>query len=146
MQELLDHGTLGPDFQPFAETTYSDTLPLVPCDAIGPYNFARIASDRYCLTLAVPGFDEDDIEVAARAGTLHISGVSRHLDSDGDVLHRGLNGKLDHTFLMTRPLEVVEVEVRCGLLRIILREHPGAGVQTVVPPRLVGVEALALAA
>lgn len=146
MLELFDYGNLGPQSMPIADGAYSDTLSLVPCDAGGAYNFARIGQERYCLTLAVPGFDVGDIEVSAKSGYLRISGASSHFDSGGDVLHRGLDCKLDHTFLMTRPLEVAEVEVRCGLLRIILREHPGAGVQTSVPPRLAGVEALALAA
>jgi HSP20 family molecular chaperone IbpA len=146
MQKLFDIGNLGPRSQNFADGAYSDMLPLVPCDSVGAYNFARIGQDRYCLTLAVPGFDEDGIHVSAKAGYLHISGVAADVDSGGEVLHRGLAGELDHTFLMIHPLEVAGVEVRSGLLRIVLREHPGAGVQASIPPRLAGIEALAVAA
>ena len=146
MLELFDNGDLGSRSLPFADGTYSDTLPLGPCDPVGAFNFARIAQDRYCLTLAVPGFDEEDIDVSAKSGYLRISGVTSQVECGGDVLHCGLDGKLDITFLMTHPLEVAEFEVRSGLLRVILREHPGAGVETVVPPRLAGAEALVLAA
>lgn len=146
MSKLFDTGESGPPSQGSADGTYSDMLPLVPCDAVGAYNFARIGRDRYCLTLAVPGFDMEDIEVLVKAGYLHVSGVAGDVDSGGEVLHRGLEVTLDHTFLMTHPLEVAEVEVHSGLLRIILREHPGAGVQSSAPPSLKGSEALAIAA
>jgi hypothetical protein len=41
---------------------------------------------------------------------------------------------------------VADVELRCGLLRIWLRAQPGGAVEAAIPPRLIGVEAFALAA
>jgi HSP20 family molecular chaperone IbpA len=146
MSKQFDSGETEPQSQGFGDGAYSDMLPLVPCESVGAYNFARIGKDRYCLTLAVPGFDEEDIDVSAKAGYLHVSGVATDVDSDGVVLHRGLEATLDHTFLMIHPLEVAEVEVHSGLLRITLREHPGAGVQTSAPPSLSGSEAITIAA
>ena len=146
MESLLHHRDSEAHMETYADGTYSDAMPLIPCDAVGAYNFERLSHDRYRLTLAVPGFQEEDIEVLAKAGYLRVIGNSRYFDSDDEVLHRGLNGKLDHTFLMTRPLELVEFDVISGLLRIILREGPGVGVRTAIPPRLQGIEAFALAA
>lgn len=124
----------------------ADTEPLIPCNPIDAYNFERLGNNLYCLTLAVPGFAEDEIDISADGGYLRIRGSSHLMESAGDVLHRGLEAKLDITFLMTRPLELDAAEVRCGLLRITLRDQPGTGVEAAFPPRLQGIEALALAA
>lgn len=129
-----------------ANGAFVDTVPLMACDAADAYNLERIGQDRYRLTLAVPGFDEAEIDVSAYGGFLRIKGRSGLAEAEGDVLHRGLDATLDRTFLMTHPLDVIRVEARCGLLRIVLREQPGAGVQAMIPPRFQDVEAVALAA
>lgn len=129
-----------------SQEIYLDGAPLMPCDAMDGYNLERLGRDRYCLALAVPGFDGGEIDVSTTGGYLRITGSSRLADSAGDVLHRGLAHRLDRTFLMTHPLDVIVVEVRCGLLRIFLREQPSAGVRAAIPPQIHSVDALALAA
>lgn len=121
-------------------------MPLMPCDGAGGWNFERVARDRYRLALAVPGFDDGDIDVSADGGCLRITGESSLAGAEGELLHRGLDATLGRSFLMLRPLDVTAIDVRCGLLRIDLRDRPGAGVQPAPPPRLESVEAIALAA
>lgn len=146
MQNVHDLAYPGPGEDSQTDGGIATTLPLFPCDALDAYNVERIGPHLYRLALAVPGFDADDIEVQAEGGFLRVTGASRDGGPAGEVLHRGLDERLDCTFLMTRPLDVADIEVRCGLLRIVLRDSPGSGVEAVIPPRLQGIEALAIAA
>lgn len=146
MQDLFDRRHPEAEGGPHLGDVCGTTAPLIPCDAVNAFNFVRKGPDLYCLTLPAPGFDEDEISVSAEGGYLRVTGLSRRVEPEGDVLHRGIDEKLDYTFLMTHPLDVARVEARCGLLRIMLRDQPGAGVHSVIVPRLHGVEAFAVAA
>ena len=126
---------------------FPDTVPLMPCDAADGYMVERIGRDSYCLTLAAPGFEAEDIEVTADRGFLRITGEAALTRKTSQVLHYGLDSKLDRTFMMLRPFDTTGIEIRHGLLRIYLQEQPGAGLQTLMPPPgLSAAEALALAA
>lgn len=124
---------------------FSDTMPLMPCDGVDEYMVERIGRDSYCLTLAAPGFEAEDIEVTADGGFLRITGNAMLTRKTNRILHYGLDSKLDRTFMLLRPIDTSGIEVRRGLLRIFLREPPDAGL-TLVPPGLSAAEALALAA
>jgi len=130
----------------FPAEAYSNTMPIMPCDGVDGYMVERIGRDSYCLTLPAPGFEAEDIEVTADRGFLRITGDVALSEKTGQILHYGLDCKLDRTFMMLRPLDATGIETRRGLLRIFLQEHPGAGLRTLMPPDLSAAEALALAA
>jgi len=128
------------------DVAFESTMFLMPCEAADEYMFERIARNSYCLTVAAPGFEAEDIEVAAHGGFLRITGSSTFTRATGEILHCGLDSTLDRSFMLLQPLEVTGVEVRRGLLRIYLQSPTGTGLRTLVPPRLSATEALALAA
>lgn len=125
---------------------FSNTMPLMPCDGVDGYMVERIGRDSFCLTLAAPGFEAQDIEVTANNGFLRITGDTALGQKTSQVLHHGLDSKLDRSFMMLRPFDTIKIEVRHGLLRIFLQEQPGAGLRALMPPYLSAAEALALAA
>ncbi len=85
-----------------------------------PYNVAQAADDRLRISLAVAGFDEDDLEVTVERSELHIRG--RQAEDNGAVyLHRGIAAHRFHrTFLLADGMEVMGARLDNGLLHIDL--------------------------
>ncbi len=94
-------------------------------DGYPPYNIERIAADgaapaRIVITLAVAGFDPNDIEVTVEDNELSVGG--RQSDSDDrDYLHRGIAARqFRRTFVLADGIEVKGAELKDGLLSIEL--------------------------
>jgi HSP20 family molecular chaperone IbpA len=94
-------------------------------DGYPPYNIERIApSDgdpaKIRITLAVAGFDPNDIEVTVEENELIISGRQSD-DEDRDYLHRGIAARqFRRTFVLADGIEVTGAELKDGLLSIEL--------------------------
>ncbi len=94
-------------------------------DGYPPYNIERIAAAgdspaRIRITLAVAGFDPNDIEVTVEENELTVSG--RQSDDDArDYLHRGIAARqFRRTFVLADGIEVKSAELKDGLLSIEL--------------------------
>jgi HSP20 family molecular chaperone IbpA len=94
-------------------------------DGYPPYNIERIAADGSApalirITLAVAGFDPNDIEVTVEDNELNVSG--RQADGDDrDYLHRGIAARqFRRTFVLADGIEVQGAELKDGLLSIEL--------------------------
>ncbi len=94
-------------------------------DGYPPYNIERIApsdSDpaKIRITLAVAGFDPNDIEVTVEENELIVSGRQSD-DEDRDYLHRGIAARqFRRTFVLADGIEVTGAELKDGLLSIEL--------------------------
>ena len=97
-------------------------------DSYPPYNIERIrAADgsAECLriTLAVAGFDDDDLEVLTEENQLIVRGRQND-EAEREYLHRGIAARqFQRTFVLADGMRVAGAELKNGLLAIDL-ERP----------------------
>ena len=97
-----------------------DRLSRSTTDGYPPYNVVHLGDERLRISLAVAGFDEDDLDVTAERNELHIRG--RQAEENGAVyLYRGIAARQFHrTFLLADGIEVTGASLDSGLLHIEL--------------------------
>ena len=94
-------------------------------DGYPPYNIERIPANggtptRLIITLAVAGFDSNEIEVTLEENELTVSG-RRQEDAERDYLHRGIaTRQFQRTFVLADGMEVKGADLKDGLLSIEL--------------------------
>lgn len=91
-----------------------------------PYNIERIRkengsdTERMRITLAVAGFEEDELEVVVDAGTLMIRGRQSERP-EADYLFRGIAARqFQRSFLLADGMDVSHASLHNGLLKIDL--------------------------
>lgn len=106
-------------------------------DGYPPYDIERIAANgntpaRLRITLAVAGFDPNDIEVTVEENELTVGGRQTD-DGARDYLHRGIAARqFRRTFVLADGMEVTGAELADGLLTIELkRPEPARTVRRV---------------
>ncbi|NBB69192.1 MAG: Hsp20 family protein [Alphaproteobacteria bacterium] len=102
-----------------------------------PYDLVKTAGDRYRLTLAVPGFAADDLEIVTRNADLVVRGTPPGTADDVTVLHRGLVRRpFEHRFALAEHVRVDGARLADGLLTIdLVREVPEA-----LKPRTIAID------
>ncbi len=94
-------------------------------DSYPPYNIERLrgaegAVERLRITLAVAGFDEQDLEVLTEENQLVVRGRQND-DTERDFLHRGIAARqFQRTFVLADGMRVAGAELKNGLLAIDL--------------------------
>ena len=94
-------------------------------DGYPPYNIERIdrsgeAPATLRITLAVAGFDSNEIEVTVEENELTVAGRKAE-DSARDFLHRGIAARqFQRTFVLADGMEVTGADLKDGLLSIDL--------------------------
>ena len=105
-------------------------------DGYPPYNIERIAAPgepvRIRITLAVAGFDSNEIEVTVEENELSVSGRKTE-DGARDYLHRGIAARqFQRTFVLADGMEVTGADLKDGLLSIDLaRPEPARTVRRI---------------
>ena len=91
------------------------------------YDFERCGADDFRITLALPGFGKDDIEIVQEPNLLIVRGRSTILTANG-CLYRGIkDDEFEQVFDLPNYVEVTGATVSHGLLVITLkRELPEA--------------------
>lgn len=91
-----------------------------------PYNIEQVGEDNYCISMAVAGFGEQDLDVTAKENTLVVSGKMADESEDKTYLHRGIAGRaFERRFELDDHIKVVGGSLVNGLLNIDLqREVP----------------------
>ncbi len=91
-----------------------------------PYNIEQLDEGRYRLTLAVAGFDVEDLGVEFRDNQLIVVGKSGREDDRPSYRHRGIAGRgFARSFELADYVKVVGARLENGLLRIdLVRELP----------------------
>lgn len=90
-----------------------------------PYNIELLPEDEngpevLRITLAVAGFDRDELDVRVEDGELLIRGV-KHDEAPKDYLHHGIGARhFERTFALASGVEVRKAELHNGLLAIEL--------------------------
>ena len=100
-----------------------DRLSRSATDGYPPYNVVHLGDERLRISLAVAGFDEDDLDVTVQRNELHIRG--RQAEDNGAVyLYRGIAARQFHrTFLLADGIEIDGARLDNGLLHIELTGH-----------------------
>ncbi|TNE41081.1 MAG: Hsp20 family protein [Alphaproteobacteria bacterium] len=91
-----------------------------------PYNIVRKDADNYRITMAVAGFDEDQIEIVSNQNSLKVTGKSTEEKDKVEYLHRGLAARsFTQTFELAETIKVTGASMENGLLHIdLVREIP----------------------
>lgn len=108
---------------------FEDTGTVQNASGYPPYNIEVMGEDTFRLTLAVAGFDRDDIEITSHNGLLSIEGRKEEIVEESQkFLHRGIaNRAFTRQFHLNDYVDVVDADMKDGLLIIELkRELPEA--------------------
>ena len=100
-----------------------DRLTRSSTEGYPPYNVVHMGDERLRISLAVAGFDEDDLDVTVQRNELHIRG--RQAEENGAVyLYQGIAARQFHrTFLLADGIEIEGARLDNGLLHIELTRH-----------------------
>jgi len=92
-------------------------------DGYPPYNIEKITQNGEILlkiTLAVAGFEDDDLEILVENNQLVITGKQKP-DESREYLHRGIAARqFQKSFVLADGIEVKEAELKNGLLSVSL--------------------------
>ena len=102
-------------------------------DGYPPYNIEQTSERSYRITLAVAGFQDDDLSITVEDNQLVIRGRQGD-DGEGRVfLHRGIAARqFQRSFVLADGVDVGEAAMENGLLHIDLtRALPDTIVQTI---------------
>ncbi len=95
--------------------------------AYPPYNIEQVEDDTYRVTIAVAGFNENELDITAKENTLTITGKLSTDDSEGvTFLHRGIAGRaFERRFEIADHIRVAGADLKNGLLSVeLVREVP----------------------
>jgi len=93
-----------------------------PQDGYPQVDLERLGEDSFRITLAVPGFDPEDIEVVSHQSQLTISGKQGEPDTSRTFLHRGIVVRpFERRFELADYVQVQEANLDKGLLYITLK-------------------------
>ena len=92
-----------------------------------PYNIEVLEENRYAITLALAGFDQNEININVEKGVLTVRG-EKSKDEQKKYLHQGIaNRTFERKFNLADHVEVTQADLNNGLLTISLkREIPEA--------------------
>ncbi|MGB8363193.1 MAG: Hsp20 family protein [Rhizomicrobium sp.] len=89
-------------------------------DAYPPYNIEETGPDRLRITLAVAGFDRDELKITIEENQLVIRGRQSE-EADKTFLHRGIAARqFQRSFVLAEGIDVTGAELQNGLLAIDL--------------------------
>ena len=93
-----------------------------------PYNVVAINDDEFMVSLAVAGFNMDNLEITLEKNVLTIEGSAPKGDDDVNYLHKGIGGRnFRRQFTLAEHIEVESAGLDLGMLNIhLVRNVPEA--------------------
>ena len=93
-----------------------------------PYNIEVVGEDRYDITVAVAGFEDDELDIQVENSVLTISGKQKSPDNERNYLHEGIARRsFERKFTLADHVEITAAELRNGLLKLnLVRNVPEA--------------------
>jgi molecular chaperone IbpA len=89
-----------------------------------PYNVAELNNDEWMISLAVAGFDMDNLDITLDKNTLTVEGTAPGGDEDVKYLHKGIGGRnFRRQFTLAEHVEVEGAELKNGILNIHLKRN-----------------------
>jgi len=120
------------DFAPLYRSTVGfdrlaqlmDSVGGLDVDGYPPYNIERVGDNEYRITMAVAGFDRDELKIEAKESVLLVGGVKKPDDKERNFLHRGIATRsFERRFQLADYVEVKGAEFKDGLLHIDLQRN-----------------------
>jgi molecular chaperone IbpA len=88
-----------------------------------PYNIEVLEENRYAITLAVAGFEQNEMDINVEKGVLTVRG-KKNSDDQKQYLHQGIaNRTFERKFNLADYVEVTGADLRNGLLSIQLKKE-----------------------
>ncbi len=88
------------------------------------YDVVRTAEDAYQISIALPGYHNEDIHLETREGLLTVRGERKTDDETREYLHRGINQpRFSRTFQLAEHVEVQGARLTEGILTISLQRE-----------------------
>ena len=93
-----------------------------------PYNIEVVGEDRYDITVAVAGFEEDELDIQVENSVLTISSKQKSPENERNYLHEGIARRsFERKFTLADHVEITAAELRNGLLKLsLVRNVPEA--------------------
>lgn len=92
-------------------------------DSWPPYDIAKLGEDDYRITMAVAGFNQDELTLTQEQNMLMVSG-QKVGDDSGQYLHRGIAGRsFQRRFELADHVKIVGASLVNGLLTIDLKRE-----------------------
>jgi len=91
-----------------------------------PYNIEKLDEDKYLITMALAGFNEDDLSITVEDDTLTIEGKASEQieESEKNYLHKGIAKRaFERQFQLADSIEVDEASFENGLLNVGLKRE-----------------------
>jgi molecular chaperone IbpA len=100
---------------------------LETADSYPPYNIEKTGDDAYRITLAVAGFDQEELAITSQSNLLIVAGRKAQ-EGAGEYLYQGIAGRaFERRFSLADHVRVTGASLHNGLLAIDLaREVPEA--------------------
>lgn len=93
-----------------------------------PYDIEMVDDNKYAITLAVAGFNQDDLDINVERGVLTVRGEKKSDDKEHKYLYQGIASRsFERKFNLAEYVEVTGAQLHSGLLKIgLVREIPEA--------------------
>lgn len=89
-----------------------------------PYNIVQLDEDEYMISIAVAGFDMEQLEITKDKNILRVEGFSNKEHEDIKYLHKGIGGRnFRREFALADHVEVAEANLSLGMLNIRLKRE-----------------------
>jgi len=101
----------------------NDNQPSFP-----PYNIELLGENEYRITMAVAGFENDELNIQSESGTLVVTGQKTEQPQDRKYLYQGIAARnFERRFQLADHVKVITASMENGLLHIdLMREIPEA--------------------
>ena len=93
-----------------------------------PYDIEALSENQYAITLAVAGFEQDELDIQVEKGVLTVSGKKAETDKERSFLYQGIATRsFERKFNLADFIEVTGADLNNGLLKIsLVKEIPEA--------------------
>lgn len=89
-----------------------------------PYNVVEISEDEWKISIAVAGFDMQDLDITLDKNILTVEGTAPNSDQDITYLHKGIGSRnFRRQFTLADHVEVESADLELGMLNIHLKRH-----------------------
>ena len=110
-----------------------ERISKAPTEGYPPYNIERTGDENICITLAVAGFEIDDLELQLEDNQLTVRGRQNADSGERIFLHRGIaTRQFQRSFVLADGVEVTGAALENGLLHVDLHlPRPQRDVRTI---------------
>lgn len=90
------------------------------------YSLVADDENHFTLTLCVPGFEKDELDIQIEQNVLFVRGKNNEENKEGNIIHQGfIKQNFEKQFKLEKTIKIAGAELDKGLLRIdLLKETP----------------------